>query len=58
MRVIEEKKQNRTKSNHDEALNIGATYFKEVSNHNLLTAEEEKFLARKAIKGDQLARQK
>ena len=39
------------------SVNIGATYFKEMATHDLLTAEEEKMIARKARTGDANARQ-
>ncbi|MGR5175424.1 sigma-70 family RNA polymerase sigma factor [Vibrio mediterranei] len=55
MKAVEDKK-NRT-TNNGESLNIGATYFKEVATHDLLDAESEKHLARKARSGDSLARQ-
>ncbi|WP_112480175.1 sigma-70 family RNA polymerase sigma factor [Vibrio variabilis] len=42
----------------DDTANIGTSYFKQVSSHNLLTAEEERLIARKARTGDVEARQR
>ncbi|MGF1748105.1 MULTISPECIES: sigma-70 family RNA polymerase sigma factor [Vibrio] len=41
----------------DDGFNIGTTYFKEVSHHDLLSAEDERHIARKARAGDALSRQ-
>ncbi|AYV22700.1 RNA polymerase sigma factor RpoS [Vibrio mediterranei] len=56
MRAVKEKSSHTT-SGKDESLNIGATYFKEVAGHDLLSAEDERHIARKARAGDTLARQ-
>ncbi|GMQ46800.1 sigma-70 family RNA polymerase sigma factor [Vibrio sp. 10N] len=54
---LEENRAQQGSKNKDETVNIGTSYFKEVSSHNLLTAEEEKLIARKARTGDVEARQ-
>ncbi|WP_394151402.1 RNA polymerase sigma factor RpoD/SigA [Vibrio maritimus] len=56
MKVVE-KHTHHSSTSREDAANIGTSYFKQVSNHNLLTAEEEKLLARKARAGDTQARQ-
>ncbi|MGR5488591.1 sigma-70 factor domain-containing protein, partial [Vibrio alfacsensis] len=50
MRAVKEKSSHTT-SGKDESLNIGATYFKEVAGHDLLSAEDERHIARKARAG-------
>lgn len=55
---LEENRAQRSSTNKDDTANIGTSYFKQVSNHNLLTAEEERLIARKARTGDVEARQR
>ncbi|MCY9853344.1 RNA polymerase sigma factor RpoD/SigA [Vibrio mediterranei] len=57
MRAVKERTSHAA-SNQEESLNIGATYFKEVATHALLSADDERLIARKARAGDNLARQK
>lgn len=55
---LEENRAQQSSKYKDDTANIGTSYFKQVSTHNLLTAEEERLIARKARTGDTEARQR
>lgn len=55
---FEENRAQWSSAHKDDSTNIGSSYFKQVSNHDLLTAEEEKLIARKTRAGDVEARQR